>query len=171
MTQKIWDMQSLSESLIQSIREYGIKEVSMEQYKAVCNKIMRWKRIWQLLSWTKGWLWCIYWNQSKGSFHLLWVCQISASCYQNDGFACWNRKSWFFLFGTWFQEICGFKEIHVPYWKSSRLPFPKGRIKDRDVHSNETFFSICRRHGKILWCRRYWRSSYGILYKRITPYQ
>lgn len=41
MTQKIWDMQSLSESLIQSIREYGIKEVSMEQYKAVCNKIMR----------------------------------------------------------------------------------------------------------------------------------
>lgn len=41
MTQKIWDMQSLSESLIQSIREYGIKEVSIEQYKAVCNKIIR----------------------------------------------------------------------------------------------------------------------------------
>ena len=41
MTQKIWDMQSLSDSLIQSIREYGIKEVSMEQYKTVCNKIIR----------------------------------------------------------------------------------------------------------------------------------
>ncbi len=41
MTKKIWDMQSLSDSLIQSIREYGIRKVSVGQYKTVCNKIIR----------------------------------------------------------------------------------------------------------------------------------
>lgn len=41
MTKKIWDMQSLSDLLIQSIREYGIRKVSVGQYKTVCNKIIR----------------------------------------------------------------------------------------------------------------------------------
>ena len=41
MTKKIWDMQSLSDSLIQAIREYGIRKVSVGQYKTVCNKIIR----------------------------------------------------------------------------------------------------------------------------------
>ena len=41
MAQKEWDMQSLSEVFLQSVRSYGIKEVSMEQYEAVCKKIIR----------------------------------------------------------------------------------------------------------------------------------
>lgn len=41
MAQKEWDMQSLSEVFLQSVRNYGIKEVSMEQYEAVCKKIIR----------------------------------------------------------------------------------------------------------------------------------
>ena len=40
MIQKEWDMQSLSDALLQSVREYGIKEVSMGQYEAVCKKIV-----------------------------------------------------------------------------------------------------------------------------------
>ena len=41
MKQKKWDMQHLSDVLLQSIREYGIKEVSMGQYEDVCKKIVR----------------------------------------------------------------------------------------------------------------------------------
>lgn len=41
MVQKEWDMQSLSDVFLQSVRSYGIKEVSMEQYEAVCKKIIR----------------------------------------------------------------------------------------------------------------------------------
>lgn len=41
MIQKEWDMQSLSDALLQSVRRYGIKEVSMGQYEAVCKKIVR----------------------------------------------------------------------------------------------------------------------------------
>lgn len=41
MDQKEWDMQSLSDALLQSVRVYGIKKVSMEQYEAVCKKIVR----------------------------------------------------------------------------------------------------------------------------------
>lgn len=40
MIQKEWDMQSLSDALLQSVRRYGIKEVSMGQYEAVCKKIV-----------------------------------------------------------------------------------------------------------------------------------
>ena len=40
MIQKEWDMQSLSNALLQSVRRYGIKEVSMGQYEAVCKKIV-----------------------------------------------------------------------------------------------------------------------------------
>ena len=39
MEQKEWDMQSLINALLKSIREYGIKEVSMGQYETVCRKI------------------------------------------------------------------------------------------------------------------------------------
>ena len=39
MEQKEWDMQSLINALLKSIREYGIKEVSMGQYETVCKKI------------------------------------------------------------------------------------------------------------------------------------
>lgn len=38
MEQKEWDMQSLSDALLQSIKEYGIKEASMGQYETVCKK-------------------------------------------------------------------------------------------------------------------------------------
>lgn len=41
MVQKEWDMQSLGDVFLQSVRSYGIKEVSMEQYEAVCKKIIR----------------------------------------------------------------------------------------------------------------------------------
>lgn len=41
MIQKEWDMQSLSDALLQSVRRYGIKEVSMGQYETVCKKIVR----------------------------------------------------------------------------------------------------------------------------------
>lgn len=34
-------MKSLSDSLLQLIREYGIKEVSMGQYETTCKKIVR----------------------------------------------------------------------------------------------------------------------------------
>ena len=40
MIKKEWDMQSLSDALLQSVREYGIKETSMGQYEAVCKKIV-----------------------------------------------------------------------------------------------------------------------------------
>ena len=40
MIQKEWDMQSLSDALLQSVRRYGIKEVSMGQYETVCKKIV-----------------------------------------------------------------------------------------------------------------------------------
>lgn len=40
MIQKEWDMQSLSDVLLQSVRRYGIKEVSMRQYEVVCKKIV-----------------------------------------------------------------------------------------------------------------------------------
>ncbi len=39
MEQKKWDMQSLSEVLLQSIREYGIEEVSLGQYETVCKRL------------------------------------------------------------------------------------------------------------------------------------
>lgn len=41
MAQKEWDMQSLSDVFLQTVRSYGIKEVSLEQYEAVCKKIIR----------------------------------------------------------------------------------------------------------------------------------
>ena len=41
MVQKEWDMQSLSDVFLQTVRSYGIKEVSLEQYEAVCKKIIR----------------------------------------------------------------------------------------------------------------------------------
>ncbi|MDE5700476.1 MAG: tyrosine-type recombinase/integrase [Lachnospiraceae bacterium] len=40
MIQKEWDMQSLSDAFLQSVRRYGIKEVSMGQYEVVCKKIV-----------------------------------------------------------------------------------------------------------------------------------
>lgn len=40
MIQKEWDIQSLSDALLQSVRRYGIKEVSMGQYETVCKKIV-----------------------------------------------------------------------------------------------------------------------------------
>lgn len=41
MEQKGWNLRSLSDSLLQSVRDYGIKEVSMGQYETVCKKIVR----------------------------------------------------------------------------------------------------------------------------------
>lgn len=41
MNQKEWDIQYLSDVLLQSIRLYGIKETSMGQYETVCKKIVR----------------------------------------------------------------------------------------------------------------------------------
>lgn len=40
MIQKEWDMQSLSDDLLQSVRRYGIREVSVRQYETVCKKIV-----------------------------------------------------------------------------------------------------------------------------------
>ena len=41
MIQKEWDIQSLSDVFLQTIREYGIKEISIAQYETVCKKIVR----------------------------------------------------------------------------------------------------------------------------------
>ena len=35
-----WELQSLSDALLKTIREHGIKEVSIEQYKTVLKKIV-----------------------------------------------------------------------------------------------------------------------------------
>lgn len=40
MIQKEWDMQSLSDAFLQSVRKCGIKEISIGQYEAVCRKIV-----------------------------------------------------------------------------------------------------------------------------------
>ena len=41
MIQKEWDIQSLSDVFLQTVREYGIKEVSIAQYETVCKKIVQ----------------------------------------------------------------------------------------------------------------------------------
>ena len=40
MEQLKWELQSLSDALLKTIREHGIKEVSIEQYKTVLKKIV-----------------------------------------------------------------------------------------------------------------------------------
>ena len=41
MIQKEWDIQSLSDVFLQTVREYGIKKVSIAQYETVCKKIVQ----------------------------------------------------------------------------------------------------------------------------------